>query len=143
MVFHASLARKELPGWSRCMSPALLTSFLHSAFLFYILIATAVTNYGKKKSLPSVSIFVHLVSPSKPRLALLALPTGAPFQDRALLHRGELIPTQTHPLLIAGLEGKSKWIATQRTDKTDGSLCLFCSAQSSLAVKASNEDNDE
>lgn len=47
------------------MSPALLTSFRHSAFPFYILIATAMTNYGKK-SLPVVSILVHWVSPSKP-----------------------------------------------------------------------------
>lgn len=150
MVFHASLAGRELPGWSRCMSPALLTSFLDSAFLFYILIATAMKILAKK-SLPFVSILVHLVPTASAGLhpcpALLSLPTSGPFPARALLHPGEFIPSTNlstpHTAVPPGLEGKSKWIAAQRRDKTDGSLCLFCLAQGSLANKASNEDNDE
>ena len=150
MVFHASLAGRELPGWSRCMSPALLTSFLDSAFLFYILIATAMKIMAKN-SLPLVSILVHLVSPSKPGLAPLPstpvsasrcslLSPSTPPSWRAHSRHNLSTPYTTVP---PGLEGKSKWIATQRRDKTDGSLCLFCLAQGSLANKASNEDNDE
>jgi len=146
MVFHCSLTGRELPGWSRCMSPALLTSFLNSAFLFYILTATAKTNYDKK-CLPLVSILVYLVPPATlglhPYPALPSLPTGAPFPAGALLHPGELVPSTNpstrHTTSPPRLEGKSKWIAAWRRDKTWQSLLLG----SGQANKASNEDNDE
>lgn len=145
MVFHASLAGRELPGWSRCMSPALLTSFLHFASLFYILIATVMTNYGQKKSalsehlgalgFPAASPGLH---PCASRCSLL-IRSSAPAQRAQ--PRPKPIQSSLHRPTWAG--GKSKWIGTQRRDKVDGRLCLFCLAQGSLPNKASNEDNDE
>lgn len=146
MVFHASLAGRELPGWSRCMSPALLTSFLHSASLFYILIATAMTNYGKKiKSalseylgalgFPTARLDLHLCA----SWCSLLIRSSAPSWRTQ--PRPKPIQSSHHHPTWAG--GKSKWVGTQRRDKTDGRLCLFCLAQGSLPDKASNEDNDE
>lgn len=138
VVFHASLAGRELPAWSRCMAPALLTSSLHAAFLFYILIPTVMTNCGKKSALSG-----YLGALGFPQQVQACTPAQCSHLCQSTPPSADIIPGTNHSSHHPGCRGRPMDCTSEKRQKMNGRLCLFCLAGGSPTSKASNEDNDE